>query len=87
MTTRRQLFGGSREIASAVVYAFPGRHEQVREALERQPGVEIHAETPDGRFVVTVEASARATTGDNLLALQNLEGVSAAALVAHYENV
>lgn len=79
--------GGSREIASAVVYALPGRRDELRRKLSGVPGVEIHAETPDGRFVVTVEGTAHATAGDNLLALHNLEGVSAAALVAHYENV
>jgi len=81
------LLGGAREIASAVVYAIPGRRDQLRKALGEMPGVEVHAETPDGRFVVTVEGSAHATAGDNLLAIHNLEGVSAAALVAHYENV
>jgi len=87
MTTRRQFLGGSREIASAVVYSLPGRRDELREALARQPGVEIHAETPDGRFVVTVECTAERTTGDGLLALHNMDGVSAAALVAHYEDV
>ena len=88
MTTRRQFLGGERgEIASAIVYALPGRRPALRAALARLPGVEIHAETEDGRFIVTVEGTAGATTGDNLLALHNLEGVSAAALIAHYENV
>ena len=87
MRTRRQFLGGDGEIASAIVYALPGRRDHLREALRSQPGVEIHAETPDGRFVVTVESTAHATAGDGLLALHNLEGVSAAALVAHYEDV
>jgi hypothetical protein len=34
-----------------------------------------------------VEGTAGATAGDGLLALHNLEGVSAAALIAHYEDV
>jgi nitrate reductase NapD len=88
MATRRQFLGGDRyEVASAVVYALPGRQGELRIALAAMPGVEVHAETPDGRFIVTVEPSARATAGDNLLALHNLEGVIAAALVSHYENV
>jgi nitrate reductase NapD len=87
MRTRRQFLGGSGEIASAIVYALPGRQDVLRQALGRLPGVEIHGETPDGRFVVSVEGTAGATAGDGLLALHNLEGVSAAALIAHYEDV
>ena len=51
------------------------------------PGVGIHTETLDGRFIVTVESTAGSSAGDGLLKLHNLEGVSAVALVAHYENV
>ena len=87
MATRREFLGGvPGEVASAVVYAFPGRQATLRDALARMPGVEIHAEA-DGRFVVTVESTAHATAGDGLLALHNLEGVSAVGLVSHYENV
>jgi nitrate reductase NapD len=50
-------------------------------------GVEIHAETPDGRFIVTVESTPAATAGDTLLELHRLDGVLAAALVSHYEDV
>ena len=87
MSTRRQFLGGSpSEIASAVVYALPGRRDRLRDALRSLRGVEIHGETPDGRFVVTVESVPGATAGDGLLALHNLEDVSAAALIAHYED-
>ena len=87
MRTRREFLGGTPgEVASAVVYALPGRQETLRDALSRVPGVEIHAEA-DGRFVVTVEGTAHATAGDSLLALHNLEGVSAVGLVSHYDNV
>ena len=88
MATRREFLGGSRgEVASAIVYALPGRRESLRRTLGGVPGVEIHTETADGRFIVTVESTAAASAGDGLLALHNLEGVSAVALVAHYENV
>lgn len=84
--TRRQVLGAKpHEIASAVVHALPGRAGMLRGKLAALPGVEIHAETPDGRFVVTVEDSAHASAGDTLLALHRIDEVLAAALVSHYE--
>lgn len=86
MLTRRQLIGAGRtEIASAIVSAVPGRDARLRERLAGMPGVEIHAQTPDGRFIVTVEDTEAATAGDTLLALHRIEDVLAAALVSHYE--
>lgn len=86
MLTRRQVLGARpAEIASAVVYSLPGRVPALRQRLAQTPGVEIHAETPDGRFVVTVEDSDGASAGDTLLALHRFEEVLAAALVSHYE--
>src|SRR4051812_44382977 len=86
MMRRRQLLGGRRaEIASAIISAVPGRREGLRAEMLSLPGVEIHAETPDGRFIVTVEDSAQASAGDTLLQLHRSDGVLAAALVSHYE--
>ena len=87
MRTRRQFLGGDGEIASAIVYPLPGRRDSLRRALGAVPGVGIHTETLDGRFIVTVESTAGSSAGDGLLKPHNLEGVSAVALVAHYENV
>jgi nitrate reductase NapD len=86
MLKRRQLLGGAKsEIASAIVHALPGRAAALRARLGAMPGVEIHAETHDGRFVISVEDSEGGSTGDTLLALHRIEEVLAAALVAHYE--
>jgi nitrate reductase NapD len=80
------LLGGEAvEIASAIVSALPGRRDELRTRIAGLPGVEIHAETPDGRFIVTVESTGAASAGDTLLALHRLDGVLAAALVSHYE--
>ena len=84
--TRRQVLGARpAEIASAIVYALPGRIERLRARFVRMPGLEIHAETPDGRFIVTVEDTAASSAGDTLLELHRIEDVLAVALVSHYE--
>ena len=86
MLSRRQVLGARpAELASAIVHALPGRAGVLRGKLAELSGVEIHAETPDGRFIITVEDSAHASAGDTLLALHRIEEVRAAALVSHYE--
>ena len=57
-------------ISSAVLRAHPAQVDSVRGALEKLPGVEVHAATSDGRLVVTLE---------------DLEGLRAA-LLAHLES-
>jgi nitrate reductase NapD len=74
------------DIASAVVHALPGRSDEVRALLAALPGLEIHAETPDGRFVVTVEDTPGASAADGVMALHRLEGVLAAAMVYQYSD-
>lgn len=86
MVTRRQLLGAARiDLASAIVHALPGRRQGLRSQLARLPGVEIHAETPEGKFVVTVEGTLGSSAGDVLLALHRLDDVLAVALVSRYE--
>lgn len=86
MLSRRNLFGGeSAEIASAIVHVLPNRADALRGRLAALPGVDIHAESADGRFVITVEDTAQATAGDTLLSLHGVEDVLAVALVSHYE--
>jgi periplasmic nitrate reductase NapD len=72
------------DIASAVVHAAPGRRDEVRAGLERLRGVEIHAETPDGRFVVTAEDTPEGSAADAIIQLHRLDGVLTAAMVYQY---
>ena len=85
MRGRRQVIGGEAvEVVSAIVSALPGQRERLRAAMLRLPGVEIHGETRDGRFIVSIESTGEASAGDTLLALHRLDDVLAAALVSHY---
>lgn len=71
-------------IASAVVHALPQRVNAVRSQLSLLPGVEIHAATQDGRFVVTVEDTPNATVADIVIELHRLVGVLSATMVYQY---
>jgi len=72
------------DIASAVVHAAPGRRDEVRAGLERLGGVEIHAETADGRFIVTAEDTPAGSAADAIMRLHTLDGVLSAAMVYQY---
>ena len=79
---QEEVLGGETEIVSAVVSALPGQRERLRAAMLGLPGVEIHGETRDGRFVVTI-GRPWASAGDRSSPLHRLEDVLAAALVSH----
>ena len=72
------------DIASAILHAIPGRSGEVRAQLERMPGVEIHAETAEGRFIVTAEDVVGASVADTVVQLHRLDGVLSAAMVSQY---
>jgi len=74
------------DISSAVVHALPCSQDEVRAQLEALPGVEIHAETPDGRFIVTVEDTPGGSAADTVMRLHSLRGVLAATMVYQYSD-
>jgi nitrate reductase NapD len=72
-------------ITGILVAAQPGQAEPLRERLAAMPGVEVHAVTPEGRLVVTVE---RASDGEMTAAfddINRLPGLLSAALVYHHD--
>ena len=73
-------------VSSAIVYASPRRTDDVRASLAGLPGVEIHKETDDGRFIVTVEDASGASSADTMMRLHRLDGVLFAAMVYQYSD-
>ena len=71
-------------ISSAIVYALPQRSDSVRESLRALPGLEIHHEGRDGRFIVTIEDGHGAAVADTVMQLHRLDGVLSAAMVYQY---
>jgi nitrate reductase NapD len=72
-------------ITGIVVYAKPDRCGAVREALLAIGGVEVHAISPEGRMVVTVERANDGAATDALDAIARTEGVLSTALVYHHD--
>ena len=68
-------------IAGIVVHAHPARLAFVRTVIETIAGAEIHAASPAGKLVVTLEAPSSRAIAAHLTLLHQLDGVLSAALV------
>ena len=72
-------------ITGIVVNASPGCAEAVRHALTGIGGVEVHAVTPEGRMVVTVERLDDRAAKDAFDAIGRVEGILSTALIYHHD--
>lgn len=72
-------------ISGILVSALPDQAEPLRALLAAMPGVEVHAATPEGRMVVTVERAADAEMTAAFDDISRLPGVLSAALVYHHD--
>lgn len=70
-------------LSSLVVHAQPDRLDGVAFALAAE-GCEVHARSPEGKLVITLEADDQGTLNDTLTRIQLLPGVLAATLVFHH---
>jgi len=68
-------------IASLVVHAAPRRREAVADALRTWPEARVHAVSPQGKLVVTLEAPTAAALSALVARIQHIDGVLSAALV------
>lgn len=71
-------------VAGVLVHAAPAHIARVEEQLTQLPGVEVHAVTPEGKLVVTVEESEGRMTGENVMRLYEIDGVLSAAMIYHH---
>lgn len=70
-------------ISSLIVIPHPDRIEAVRQHLLEIAGVELHAVSPEGKMIVTVEtADDRSTTG-TYECISQLDGVMSTSMVYH----
>ncbi len=82
----QMLFGGlgRMNISGAILYIAPARLEEACAALLQMPGVEIHARTPEGKVVVTLEDDDTNLAADSYVALHGIPGVASVAMVYQY---
>lgn len=70
-------------ISSLVVDARPDFLAPVRLALGAMPGVDVHAATPEGKLIVTLETDSNDSTTDTFSHIAAVEGVMSVAMVYH----
>ena len=70
-------------VVGLVIHAAPGSAERVCAALGAMPGVEVHAETGDGRIVATAIDCGGTLAIDQLALINRVPGVVSAMLAYH----
>lgn len=68
-------------IASLVVHAAPRRLVSISDFVSAMPGAVVHASSPKGKLVVTLEALSSEAVTQGVSTIQRLDGVLSAALV------
>lgn len=70
-------------ISSLIVDVRPERLAGVQGTLLAWPGIEIHAATPQGKLIVTVETDAEGSSADTFARIAAVDGVMSVAMVYH----
>ena len=70
-------------ISSVIVIPHPERIEVVRQSLQTLAGVELHAVSPEGKMIVTLETAGDRETTDLYEQISLLDGVMSASMVYH----
>lgn len=70
-------------ISSVVVHARDGQLTNVQNLLKDMAGVEVHAASPEGKLIVTIETESDRETIAAYESLERTEGVLSAAMVYH----
>jgi nitrate reductase NapD len=68
-------------ISSAIVYAKPLHEARLLRQLKELPGVEIHANTEDGRLIVTLECDNDVQAVDLYKTIEHLPGALSVAMI------
>lgn len=71
-------------ISGIVVYASLDSIDKVRIHLRKIPGVEIHADSADGKMIVTIEKAGDRETTDVFDSITRTPGVLSTAMVYHH---
>jgi len=71
-------------ICGCLVHIAEERLETARDAITSKPGVEIHAESDDSRFVIVVEDTGEQLASETIMGLHQIPGVISLTLTYHH---
>lgn len=77
------LFLPIMNISSVIVIPHPERIDAVRGGLQELSGVEVHAVSPEGKMIVTIEGDSDGMTARTYEMISQLDGVMSASMVYH----
>ena len=70
-------------VCGVLVMVRPENSSNISQAMNALDGVEVHAQNPDGRLVVTVEGALGRECADTLSHLAGMDGVISTSLIYH----
>jgi len=70
-------------VCGLLAHVADGQMDSVRDALSELSGVEVHAETEDGRLVITIEDTEDCLAADMITKVDRVPGVMNSSLVYH----
>jgi nitrate reductase NapD len=70
-------------ISSAIIHALPRDVALVQSGLAALAGVEVHAVSPEGKMIVTIETEDDGSNAATYQLIGQLDGVMSAAMVYH----
>ena len=73
-------------ICSALVHAKQEMIDSVKQVLEQQQGVEVHATSENGRLIVTVEDEYRKNIGERIMGFYEIDGVLSASMIYQFSD-
>ncbi len=71
-------------ICGCLIHVAPDQAEAAAQAMRSTPGVEIHAQAEDGRFVVVVEDTSDRLASEIIMDLHQIPGVISLTLTYHH---
>jgi len=73
-------------ICSALVHAKLQQVNSVKQILQQQRGVQVHAQTEDGRLIVTIEDDDRKQVGERIMGFYDIPGVMSASMIYQFSD-
>ena len=71
-------------ICGVVIHARSDKKQSVEEFLQQKPGVEVHANSAQGKLVVTVESDDSHYVADTIDNFKDIEGVLSASMIYQF---
>lgn len=73
-------------ICGVMVHAVADKRVQVERSLTQSAGVEVHANSDEGKLVVTVESDDSHYVADTISAIKDIDGVLSASMIYQFSD-